>query len=1256
MRRFEFSDGKSNKFWEIALEGNTFTVTFGRIGTSGQTQTKTFDTAAKAEAEHDKLVKEKTKKGYVETESSAPARAPAPASASASASASAPAPASASASASASAPAPAPASASASASAPAPAPAPRSSVRAGLDWSAQALREAAPRRGSDIVKNRKPDPKGAYAKLAATMKRAASAIDAGRKVDGANAELATRAQAAYAHPAPAAPLDVQVEAAAFALVAGKLDWSDTPREEAFVDHWCAVEGPAFALRALAAVDRTHTVAQGAGHSYELAQLALVGEERSGLWWRGRDYTAWRALRRAVVDLPDAERTKLMTAAKALATEAASLPPRSAAGFHATLALAFEERSFVEADVAVDQRPPVWQHARALLAGSATDALAALDNGTSHAVWYTLQSLDPIRWDFLHAFGADAGAALAPLAKQAAVGGVDRMRSIAETMADVVSDEVAEFFLAHLASKELRAIASDYLRAHPPVATARLAEAATRKGPHADAARAVLKAIVAANDPSIAESRAALGPAANALLDALVADAAPKVEAEPAALPPVLRDPPFAKKRPSRAQAKVDLVVPTWDEKIVWDEDDRARVAKHGREPNADGTARALQSIERANADPAARSKASYQRTAASVFLDLPAAKLAEVLPTANLSHFNWSWYGAADALLARHGMLVVEPFVRFGEDEPTVVIEALAHVDSPRVAPLMADAFNRLKSQRDTSGRWLTSFAGAATVGLLPLALGKEKRKQANAEAALRFASKTKRAEMLAAAERCGAGARAALEEILDFDPLWALPSKIPALPSFWSAGAFSRPLLHGRERAVPLAAVDAIGTSLALSTLDEPYTGITQIKEACDPRSLADFAWDLFQAWLVAGAPAKEAWAFQALGHFGDDECARRLTPLVRVWPGEAAHARAVVGLDVLARIGTDVALMHLHGIAQKLKFKGLQEKAREKIDEIAQARGLTAEELGDRLVPDLGLDDDGSLRLDFGPRAFRVRFDETLKPLVEGDDGKRLPDLPKAKASDDAEKAKAATETWKALKKDAKTIAQAQLLRLELAMCAERRWDEDVFRPFLLEHPLLIHLVRRVIWGAFDPKSGALRSTFRVAEDSSLADTKDAPYTLPDGSKIGLVHRLHLDDATAAAWGQVLSDYELIQPFEQLSRGVVRPSAEEARAEALDRVKGLKVPTGKVLGLDARGWRRGPPQDAGVVCWYEKPLGDVIVAMDLDPGIFTGMISESPEQTLGVVTLTSDGYRKIEKKTFGELSPLVFSELMRDLDSLRA
>ena len=67
MRTFQFSDAKSHKFWNIDVQGSAFTVTYGKVGAAGQTQTKSFKDAATAQAEADKLIKEKTKKGYVET-------------------------------------------------------------------------------------------------------------------------------------------------------------------------------------------------------------------------------------------------------------------------------------------------------------------------------------------------------------------------------------------------------------------------------------------------------------------------------------------------------------------------------------------------------------------------------------------------------------------------------------------------------------------------------------------------------------------------------------------------------------------------------------------------------------------------------------------------------------------------------------------------------------------------------------------------------------------------------------------------------------------------------------------------------------------------------------------------------------------------------------------------------------------------------------------------------------------------------------
>jgi predicted DNA-binding WGR domain protein len=66
VHHFEFVGGSSKKFWEIFIAGNSFTVRFGRIGTPGQSQTKTFADEVKAESEAKALIAEKVKKGYIE--------------------------------------------------------------------------------------------------------------------------------------------------------------------------------------------------------------------------------------------------------------------------------------------------------------------------------------------------------------------------------------------------------------------------------------------------------------------------------------------------------------------------------------------------------------------------------------------------------------------------------------------------------------------------------------------------------------------------------------------------------------------------------------------------------------------------------------------------------------------------------------------------------------------------------------------------------------------------------------------------------------------------------------------------------------------------------------------------------------------------------------------------------------------------------------------------------------------------------------
>ena len=61
-----YKDDKSDKFWCIEVAGDEFTVTYGKTGSAGTSQTKSFDDEDECMEEAEKLVKEKLKKGYRE--------------------------------------------------------------------------------------------------------------------------------------------------------------------------------------------------------------------------------------------------------------------------------------------------------------------------------------------------------------------------------------------------------------------------------------------------------------------------------------------------------------------------------------------------------------------------------------------------------------------------------------------------------------------------------------------------------------------------------------------------------------------------------------------------------------------------------------------------------------------------------------------------------------------------------------------------------------------------------------------------------------------------------------------------------------------------------------------------------------------------------------------------------------------------------------------------------------------------------------
>lgn len=63
-KKFVYKDEKSHKFWNIEIKQVALTVEFGKYGTTGQIQTKLFNSEEDCLKAAEKLIAEKTKKGY----------------------------------------------------------------------------------------------------------------------------------------------------------------------------------------------------------------------------------------------------------------------------------------------------------------------------------------------------------------------------------------------------------------------------------------------------------------------------------------------------------------------------------------------------------------------------------------------------------------------------------------------------------------------------------------------------------------------------------------------------------------------------------------------------------------------------------------------------------------------------------------------------------------------------------------------------------------------------------------------------------------------------------------------------------------------------------------------------------------------------------------------------------------------------------------------------------------------------------------
>ena len=1240
MARYELVEGTSSKFWEVDVSGSDLTVTFGRIGTVGQSKTKSFADAAGAVKERDKLVKEKTGKGYTLVGTTTPSAAT-------------------------------PSAVPQQVAKPTPVNKPVQAVEhKRIDVEAVGVHES----------------KGPVASVHAPIATPVAAVDTAIvwPSGGFQWKNAWRQELPIVrgiHVPPvwpdlklfshliALPDDAygghqrQLDTMAASAGCAWTYWGDRVSRERITREAIGARDAEYWPELLAQVyagDRKdmrwalfHCVALH-GLAFAMEAVFSVPELlQTSRYWREDDSDVLFVLRHAIASSDDAVHEEVFQLAQRLRQQDIRSEVACA---HLFPHIPHWAIKCVEHKLADPQK-------LLLTCALPTQHFVAWIKDEHSLIQYARPAL----FLQIHLHGEAAFDMLAIVLKKSLASKDTAVRAL-ELVTSMHVPQLLPLLVGELESNEVRT-ALDKLAAQYPAAAIKCAveQAVVSRDRMVEGwtIRLALR-----EHAALATALAALDGPVRTRFEAMLAPLQ-REEAAPEQLPALLREPPWLRSaRQTDLPALAVAELPTI-ERIDWDPQELARAnayeasALSAKECGADGYPLSLgiapAGVLRLQSGQLLQSGDVFpkQYSLATVDQVLQSPKSVQLALWNSYPPQFWSTWRehdrAVNALLARYGTAALPGFMAFAQSFPDRGLVLGIKVDSPQLVDIALHTLRNLKKTKDLALAWARAHPRTMLTKAMPQAFhAKHSAVRDNARFGLRWLVANGFETMAhEVAHSYGPAMEAALQALLSADPLLVLPGKMPKLPAFCVAASFRRPALPSGE-ALPVNAAEHIASMLAISKLEAPYPGLDIVRQTCTRASLAEFAWDIFEAWIAAGAPSKEAWAFTGLGLLGDDETARRLAPRIREWPGESAHARAVTGLDLLAGIGSDVALMHLNGIASKVKFKALQEHAKQKIELVAQARGFTAVELADRLVPDLGLDESGRLELNFGPRQFYVGFDEALKPFVKDAQGVRLKDLPKPIKSDDTALAEAATERYKQMKKDAKAIASLQVTRLEMAMVARRRWSATDFNLFFLEHPVMRHLATRVVWGVYD--KGSLQHNFRVAEDWTLADADDNTYVLPTDATLGISHILEMSKSTQEAFGQIFADYEILQPFKQLGRETYALTPEEQQLDTLTRYASKVVATGSVMGLGNRGWDRGQAQDAGWVGEFTKRMDDDWqVELALDPGTVVGDMSYEPKQKLPSLTLRRRGsYDKEGLIVFGKLDPILASEVLRDIELL--
>lgn len=381
--------------------------------------------------------------------------------------------------------------------------------------------------------------------------------------------------------------------------------------------------------------------------------------------------------------------------------------------------------------------------------------------------------------------------------------------------------------------------------------------------------------------------------------------------------------------------------------------------------------------------------------------------------------------------------------------------------------------------------------------------------------------------------------------------------------------------LLKDKQTKAPLKIVQYV--FMEYIALKEPsiLKDCNKIAEFFDIDSFRNALDAMYSNWLNNKADTKLKNILIPYCIFQPEDKLLKLKTQIEEWALNSRGALAAHAVYAIALNASKFALVLVDTMSVKVKNNQVKNAAKDALKKTAKALEISEDELIDKIIPDLDFDKKGMRELHYGgeaDRVFKLQIKNDFTIEVTDSNDKVLKSLPAPNSKDDKEIADASKKELTLIKKNIKMISSNQMRRLNKVLLNGRKWSYKTFNELFVDNPIMNIFALKLIWGVYDENNNLIES-FRYMEDGSFNTFDEEEYIFEDSLKnkknITLVHPIELDEDKLSKWRNQLSDYEILQPINQLNLLFEEVKEEHIKNNKIISFEDKEITAGEIMSM---------------------------------------------------------------------------------------